>query len=400
MSTRKIVMWTLAAVLFTGGVLIVYFLGGSAGMLFQKVEAYEVNDVREFDLGSVSNIEISASSTDTDILVVDSQKIRASLKGTVRAQDASFVPYIEADVSGNTLHIEIKKKSSSMAMFYSSDVRLTLEIPESFAGHLAFDGTSGKLTASELKLNSCKLATSSGDITLGNMEIGEIFSLHVTSGRVEVERLQASSARFTASSGDAFLGYIEVREDFSADATSGKIIIEKLSAANASLKNTSGDKEIAELMVSGEAVLEGNSGTTSLDRASAGKLIIHSTSGDVSAEAVHSGHTSVKTYSGSILIKGFEGDAELSSDSGNITLQCDKPASAIRIACSSGSVKLGLPDNIQFALDAQTNSGSIKTDFSLDKSSSGDKHLRGSVGNGSLAVSVKTTSGNISVSRN
>lgn len=400
MSTGKIVMWTLAAVLLTGGVLMVYFLGGFTGMLFQTVEAYEVDDVREFDLGSVNSIEISASSTDTDILMVESQKIRASLKGTVHAQDASFVPHIEADVRGNTLHIEIKKESSSRAMFYSGDVRLTLEIPESFAGHLAFDGTSGRLSASELKLNSCKITTSSGDITLGTLEVNSIFSVGATSGRVEIEKLRASGASVMASSGDVFLGDVTVSEDFSAGVNSGQIIIEKLGAANASLKNTSGDKRIVELTVSEEAVLEGNSGTTRLGRVSAGKLIIRSTSGDISAEAVHSGHTTVKTSSGSIAMNGFEGDADLSSNSGGITLQCDKPGSAIRIASSSGSVKLGLPAGTQFSLDAQTNSGRINTDFPLEHSSPGDRHLIGSVGNGSLAVSIITTSGNISILKN
>jgi len=400
MSTRKIIMWTLASVLLTGGVLIVYFLGGFTGMLFTDLETFEVNDFREFDAGPVGGIEISASGTDTDIIVVDSPKIMVSLKGTVRTQDASFVPYIEADVIGNTLRIEIKKKSSSKAMFYSGDVRLTLEIPESFTGHLAYNGASGRLNASRLKLNSCKLATSSGDISLGDLEVNGIASVHATSGRIGVEKLQASSASFMASSGDIYLGDITVREGFSADASSGQIVIESLIASNATLKNTSGDKRIASLTVSGEAVLEGNSGSTKLDRVSTGKLVIRSSSGDVSAETARSGQTTIQTSSGRISVKGLEGDADLSSGSGSITLQCEKPASSIQIASSSGSVNLSLPGSAQFTLDAQTSSGRIRTDFSLEKSSSGEKYLRGSVGNGSLAVFVKTTSGNITVSKN
>lgn len=56
MSIRKIIMWTLASVLLTGGVLIVYFLGGFTGMLFTDLETFEVNDFREFDAGPVGGM--------------------------------------------------------------------------------------------------------------------------------------------------------------------------------------------------------------------------------------------------------------------------------------------------------------------------------------------------------
>ena len=391
--------------LITGGVLIIYFLtstnsmGGVIDMFFGISRVYEVNDIKEFDPGSIRKIEISVSSTDTNLRMVDSPKVKASLTGIVRTNDPSFVPYIEAHVTGSTLRIKVKTKSSFFSGLYSSNVSMELEIPQSFSGDLVLDGTSSRLTASELRFNSCSFTTSSGDIILGSIDVDSAFTAGVTSGRVEVERLEAASARLTASSGDTFLGVIELRDDFSADSTSGKIIIDRLSAANASLKNSSGNKKIAVMTVPGEVIIEGNSGTTTLDRISAGKLVINSTSGDVNTGSAHSGHTTIKTTSGRISVKSFEGDADLSSSSGSITLVCDKPASTIQIECSSGSINLGLPDGTQFSLNAQINSGSIKTDFALDQSSASKKQLQGSTGNGELDISLKTTSGNIKITK-
>lgn len=405
MRTGKAVMWTLTALLITGGVLVFFFMiysngmGGSE-MIFGRGELFSVNDIREFDLGSISRIEIAVSGSDTSLTATDSQKVRASLTGSIRASDPSFIPYIDARVDGSVLRIEVITKPFMFLDIFSSEVKLQVEIPGAFSGDLVFNGTSGRLTASSLKLNSCSLNTSSGDITLGSMDVSNGFTAGATSGRIKLERLQAGDAMFNTSSGDLILGDLEIRNDFSAGASSGKINIDRLSAANASLKDSSGDKRIAAMSVSGEAVLEGTSGLTSLDRVSAEKLVIHSTSGDARVGSAQTGHTAVRTSSGSISVRGFEGNADLSSSSGSITLICDRPASNIVMECNSGSINLGLPASAQFSLDALTNSGSIKSDFALDLSQAGEKQLRGSTGNGELYISLKTTSGSITVSRN
>lgn len=405
MSTGKIVLWTFLAILIAGGVLFFFYLPhtvsmGGLDMHIGVGELYEINDIKELDPGSARKIEIVVSSTDTDVKIVDSQRLTASLTGSVRTTDPSYLPYIEATAAGNTLRIEIKRKSSRIVGFYSSNVKLVVEIPESFSEDLVLEGTSGKLTASELRLNACSFTTTSGDITLGSVDVNAAFAAGANSGDIKVEKLQAASARFTATSGDTYLGDIAVRDDFSAGSNSGKIVIDRLSAASASLKSTAGDKKIAVMNVSGEVIMKGNSGSTSLDSISAGKLAIQSTAGDVSANTVRSGHTTINTSSGRISVKAFEGDAELSSTSGDITLECDKPASAIQMECSSGNINLRLPDSTQFSLNAQTNSGSIKTDFTLDQTIADKKHLQGSTGNGELNVSLKTTSGNIRITKN
>jgi hypothetical protein len=66
----------------------------------------------------------------------------------------------------------------------------------------------------------------------------------------------------------------------------------------------------------------------------------------------------------------------------------------------SASVRITLPQDAGFQLDAEANNGDISNDFGIGNTSSGDKNItRGTVGNGALKVTVNSNEGDISIHR-
>ena len=71
----------------------------------------------------------------------------------------------------------------------------------------------------------------------------------------------------------------------------------------------------------------------------------------------------------------------------------------LKVGIWSGDVKLRLPETSNFRLDASTVSGDMHSDFALSGGENGLGSLTGQTGDGGAAVSVSTTSGEISVER-
>lgn len=364
MRLGKIALWVFIAFIIAGIMFGFSFLsdvsraGGWDKMIFGVGTQYEINDIKEIDLSTISRIELSVSSSDTYVIVSDSQKVRAALTGYIRTTSPVSLPHLEMTASGNTLYITEKRLSSIMIGFYSSNVKLDITIPSSFKGDLVFNGSSSEFTASQLSLNSLALTTSSGDLKLGNVELVSGFTVQTSSGTIEIE---------------------------------------KLSAASALLSTSSGDKKIKSLTVSGEALLKSSSGETTAEKIMAGNIEFESSNGDIRVGSLSSSKAVIKSSSGEINFDGLEGDAYVVTTSGDINLKSIKPESQIKVDCSSGSIKLSLPSDTQLTLNVRTSSGDIQHNLPLQQVSSNEDFLKGTIGNGKVKVDLTSTSGDITI---
>jgi DUF4097 and DUF4098 domain-containing protein YvlB len=164
------------------------------------------------------------------------------------------------------------------------------------------------------------------------------------------------------------------------------------------------------------------SGTPRLER-------LKSVSGDISmTDAASDGDLAVNSLSGTVRAKGFKGRGlEVGTVSGEVTLSnvaCESLrsrsmsgdleytgtlASGGRYSLSShsGSVRLAVPENVGFELDATTFSGSVQSELPL--TIGGDRggrrrglsnhSLHATFGDGSSVLTVRTFSGSITVSK-
>jgi DUF4097 and DUF4098 domain-containing protein YvlB len=105
----------------------------------------------------------------------------------------------------------------------------------------------------------------------------------------------------------------------------------------------------------------------------------------------------VDTGSGGMELHGVHGSLQAKAGSGTIQAE-GSPTGAWSVHTGSGEVKLKLPSDAAFDLDAHTSSGSISIDQPHTvQGSVGRKEVRGRVGGGGVPVEVETGSGDIQI---
>ncbi len=131
------------------------------------------------------------------------------------------------------------------------------------------------------------------------------------------------------------------------------------------------------------------------------------------------GDVNLKAVSGRIIAEGIKGSIEAETVSGTIRLRDVREAKSVRaktisggIECEtdilpggryyfdvlSGGITLTLPAAATFELDAETFSGSIRTDFPITMTGRiSPKELRGTVGAGGATLRVKSFSGTVEI---
>lgn len=121
-------------------------------------------------------------------------------------------------------------------------------------------------------------------------------------------------------------------------------------------------------------------------------------SGNVRLEEAK-GHLSLRTKSGNIHVSDFYGWGSMEASSGNVKVEACQVSGDIRLAASSGNVRLILPRELSFHARMQTGSGVIRTSFeeALAYNKKG-KQAEGKIGEApSCVVEAETGSGNIHI---
>jgi len=196
---------------------------------------------------------------------------------------------------------------------------------------------------------------------------------------------------------------------------SGEIDVEGLNGT-VSLASGSGDVRAGDL--TGGLKVSTTSGEVNLSDI-AGKLEVGSVSGDVKLENGKIEGATVSTTSGEVDLDGVAGELKVESISGDIRVR-EARDSQLDISTSSGEIKyegslasagsntlnsfsgdvnLQLPDTSSFRLDASTVSGDISIEFELRDGQQAHGNLSGIAGDGSAALTISTTSGDIGIDR-
>jgi DUF4097 and DUF4098 domain-containing protein YvlB len=192
------------------------------------------------------------------------------------------------------------------------------------------------------------------------------------------------------------------RRDFSSDKTSIDIKIPRyLTEENAGfsimLNTTSGAVKVQELhctsfsagTISGRIILENSSFSSGLK--------LNSTSGAIICTDIQSGSAAADCISGNIDFTGSCKKIEAETVSGYIHFASNiMPGDECSFSSTSGSINLDIPENKGYSLDYEVLSGLLTDAFTNTKTKG-----RGTdtYKDGTTAIKIKTTSGNINVSR-
>ena len=145
------------------------------------------------------------------------------------------------------------------------------------------------------------------------------------------------------------------------------------------------------------------SGVVRADAIQAKRFTLRMTSGSVSLQRLRAERTVISSVSGNIDIGELTGDADIHSISGTVAIAFAKTPGTVAVETVSGDIRLNLPKDAGFTLDARSISGAVTCDFPITLSGSrmgaGEHRIAGTVGNGRSTISARTISGNISITR-
>jgi lia operon protein LiaG len=169
-----------------------------------------------------------------------------------------------------------------------------------------------------------------------------------------------------------------------------------------SVKTVSGEIDIADHRYDALEVRT-TSGDVRVGAIEVDSFTAHTTSGRIEAGAVTSRAVDISSVSGDVRVSSLTGDAKLHTTSGDVTVTFAAVPPRIGADSTSGEVTLAFPMDAQFQLEARSTSGDITCQFPITVSqgaTGGGRHaLAGSVGAGTAAVTVRTTSGDIRIEK-
>ncbi len=129
----------------------------------------------------------------------------------------------------------------------------------------------------------------------------------------------------------------------------------------------------------------------------AGAFEAHAGSGSVRLTQTAPGDVVVSTGSGSSELRGVVGALRVKAGSGRVVIEGQQKGTW-DIDTGSGSVKIDLPDDAAFQLDADTGSGGIVIDYPLTVHGKiSKKHIKGNVRGGEYLLRIETGSGGIRI---
>ena len=128
------------------------------------------------------------------------------------------------------------------------------------------------------------------------------------------------------------------------------------------------------------------------------KLQLNELSLDVSSGNIQMSHVSAENglldiSSGNINIKNYRGQLEADVSSGNLDIRMDQLTDSVKVDLSSGHVLLDLPDNANFTLNGEINSGAISNQFTLKDQQQNKHELKGTHGTGEHQLDLSVSSG-------
>jgi lia operon protein LiaG len=150
----------------------------------------------------------------------------------------------------------------------------------------------------------------------------------------------------------------------------------------------------------GDLMLDAGSGDVRLTNIRGDRLDVDAGSGEIQAKTVAYGRAKLDLGSGTTTVTGVAVD-ELSLDagSGNVDVALVGPAHRVSVDAGSGDVTLHLPKAFAAQVEIDAGSGSIRSDFALERSRDDDSHYTGRIGDGAGRLSIDSGSGTVALLR-
>jgi len=242
---------------------------------------------------------------------------------------------------------------------------------------------------------SLQLATSSGDLAVSG--VTGTAKLETSFGNIEVEEVRGLVSA-QSDSGDITLIGLSEGGDLEAETNFGKLVLRDITADSLTAHSDSGDVQVEAVTLDGVLDLRTNFGKVTANGIRATSYRLKSDSGSLTLDGCR-GPLDLQTNFGDIEVRNAtEAELTLKTDSGRIYFSGSLHAEGVHLVESGfGKVHLVLPADAAFDLDAETDFGSIKTDFAVTVTEFEEKHIVGEVNRGGPPLQIHTDSGDITL---
>ena len=240
-----------------------------------------------------------------------------------------------------------------------------------------------------------EVALSSGDVEVRN--VNGTMTLETDFGSIEVDDTQGL-VHAQSSSGDITLTDLSDAGDTEVSTDFGTITIRNIEAESLTAQTDSGTVSVLSGEIDGSLDLESSFGDVSSDSVTAASYRLHSSSGDLTLHRC-SGTIDLNTDFGSIEVSECtEAILALTTSSGDVTFSGSlSDEGPHRVESDFGDVQLTLPKDAAFDLDADTDFGSIETNFAVTTTQFDEDNIVGEVNGGGPLLRVVVSSGDITI---
>lgn len=261
----------------------------------------------------------------------------------------------EITESGDTLRIKYKDLNGPIHFVvnigYVPDEPVTIIVPESFAGKLDLESTSGRILTESMSVSSLDLSNTSGGISVQDTASDGKINLTTTSGSIHVENTESTGITASNTSGGISIDDTKVRGNITLNCNSGSVNLGTVTAeGDIKVTTTSGTRTLTDV-VADNITTNATSGSLKAVRVSANDSISSSaTSGTTRLEELYAGRSiTINANSGSVSgsIIGSEDDFAIiaNTTSGSCNLNSTKDGEKnLEISTTSGTVNISFTE--------------------------------------------------------
>ncbi len=295
-SVTKVILIT-ALLLLLGGILLGTATLAIAGLPFgQDYRTYRTeHDAALAIRTDLDSATLHLRQTDGDRIVVICNDLADDRRTTVTERGG--VLWIDYDA--RPWYADVRSWIS-----FGEDPKYDVEIgiPAGYAGKLTIEGSSGGITAEDVRFPSAELALSSGFVKLDEVECTAEMRISASSGTIVLDEVHTAGAlTVSATSGAMRLFDIDCGANLTLDGNSGTLRLENI-RAEGSLTATRSSGTIAgeQITCRGELRLQTNSGVIRMDDVTAASLQAKATSGSLNFDSLTADEIRLETTSGVI----------------------------------------------------------------------------------------------------
>ena len=312
-------------------------------------EWFTGGNIVRIDDGGKIKIEIDSDKIDVDMdkIEVELGKISDELGDNEmfgNTETQSFVKEFTADEATRVKKLNINNYSAKLTVVQGTQLRVEAKdvslryVAEIRNGDTLFLGHDGDVEVNFFNFSWVSVKKPEVILTIPEgTEFADVY-FNIGSGSADVRNLTAEDIYFNTGSGRTDMEYVTAKRELNLNSGSGGVHISDVVAGNTHINSGSGSVHISNA-TSTDVDINSGSGRVAISNSNFNDTNVNSGSGSISFEMVNVGDLKLNTNSGraSFTNGRIDGDIEVDSGSGGVSIQADADLNDYNVDCDTGS---------------------------------------------------------------